>query len=140
MLYNVPQYTDVEDKIAGPLTAKQFLWMLGMGAVLLVLWNIFAAGVFWILAIPVIIIFVAFAFYKPYGQPMILFVSNALLYLFRSKVYVWNRPIEPIQITDKAPKNPTQEPVIQAEAPTMDRIHELSKVLDEKKPDQPQRL
>ena len=39
MLFNVPQYIDVEDKIVGPLTGKQLLWMIGMGIMLLVLWN-----------------------------------------------------------------------------------------------------
>ena len=70
MLINVPQYIDVEDKIAGPLTVKQLGWIIGLGIILLVLWNIVPAPVFFILGIPLAIFFVALAFYKPYGRPL----------------------------------------------------------------------
>ena len=46
MLINVPQYIDVEDKVAGPLTLKQLGWMLAMGIILLILWNVFSGIVF----------------------------------------------------------------------------------------------
>lgn len=93
MLFNVPQYIDVEDKIAGPLTARQLLWMIGMGAVLMVMWNIFDQAAFYLLAIPVVGIFCAFAFFRPYGQPLISFVTSAAMFIFRPKLYVWDRPV-----------------------------------------------
>lgn len=91
MLFNVPQYIDVEDKVAGPLTAKQLLWMFGMGVVLIILWNIFDGIVFFIVAIPAALIFCALAFYRPYKQPLIKFVGSSLMYFFRPKVYSWRR-------------------------------------------------
>jgi hypothetical protein len=96
MLFSVPQYIDVEDKVAGPLTARQLLWMIGMGAVLLVLWNIFDRAAFFIASVPVVLVFVAFAFYRPYNQPLIVFVRNAVLFMVRPKVYVWNRSSAPV--------------------------------------------
>lgn len=135
MMFNVPQYIDVEDKVAGPLTAKQLLWMIGMGAVLLVLWNIFAFGTFAVLAIPVILIFVAFAFYKPYGQPMVVFAGNVLMFLFRPKVYIWHRPYEATPLTQKAPEPAQTEPMKNTEESqkaAVDTLHELSAALDDK--------
>jgi len=96
MLFNVPQFIDVEDKVAGPFTAKQLLWMFGMGAMLLVLWNVFEKSAFFVSAIPVIIIFIALAFYRPYNQPLIRFIFSALLFLFKPKVYVWRRTFHKI--------------------------------------------
>jgi hypothetical protein len=46
MLFNVPQFIDVEDKIAGPLTVKQVLWLIGMGAVLFIVWTFFDTPTF----------------------------------------------------------------------------------------------
>ncbi len=91
MLFGVPQYIDVEDKIAGPLTAKQFLWMLGLGGVLIVMWNMFEQTAFYVIAIPVSLLFVAFAFYRPHGVPLIAFVGYAITFLLQPKIYVWRR-------------------------------------------------
>lgn len=91
MLFNVPQYIDVEDKIAGPFTAKQLLWMFGMGAVLLVLWNTLEKTAFFIAAVPVALIFTALAFYRPYNQPLIKFIISGIFFLFSPKIYTWKR-------------------------------------------------
>jgi len=91
MLFNTPQYIDVEDKIAGPLTAKQLMWMFGMGATLLVFWGVFDQMTFIISAVPVVALFSAFAFYKPQGQPLIKFIIWGILFMFQKKSYVWKR-------------------------------------------------
>ena len=92
-LFNVPQYIDVEDKIAGPLTGKQLLWMFGMGAALLILWNMLDQTTFLIVAFPVAALFVALAFYRPYNQPLITFIFSAASFIFHPKLYVWERTI-----------------------------------------------
>ena len=94
MLFNVPQYIEIEDKIAGPLTAKQLLWMFGMGAVLLILWGILELTYFIISAIPVVLIFCALAFYRPHGQPLIKFIVWGILFAFQPKTYIWRRDYE----------------------------------------------
>lgn len=95
MHYNVPQFIDIEDKIVGPLTAKQLLWMFGMGAVLLIMWfMIDNKGVFFLLGIPVALLFVALAFYRPYGQPLSKFIASAFLFVVRPKIYLWKREVE----------------------------------------------
>lgn len=91
MLFNVPQYIDVEDKVAGPLTAKQLLWMFGLGAALIVLWNVLEKGAFFAVAIPVGLAFAALAFYRPYGQPLTAFIGSGFSYLFSPKIYSWRR-------------------------------------------------
>ncbi len=91
MLFNVPQYIEIEDKIAGPLTAKQLLWMFGMGAVLLILWGILETGAFFMASIPVVLIFCALAFYRPHGQPLIKFIIWGVMFAFHPKTFVWRR-------------------------------------------------
>lgn len=93
MMFNVPQYIDVEDKVAGPFTAKQVGWMIACGGVLFILYSIFELVPFIILALPITLLFAALAFYKPNGQPFIKFLMYAVLFLFRPKIAIWERPV-----------------------------------------------
>lgn len=131
MLFNVPQYIDVEDKVAGPLTAKQLLWMIGMGAALMILWSIFDSGAFFAVAIPVVCAFVALAFYRPYNQPLVVFIGNAILFMIRPKVYVWNRP------TKVSSKKIMPEPVAQGRVSvknvTTEEVSRLARIVDNQK-------
>ncbi len=95
MIFGVPQFINIEDKVAGPLTGKQLLWMIGMGAALLVLWNTLEDNAFFVAAIPVVLIFCAFAFYRPYEQSMVEFVGHSVIFLFQPKIYIWKRTGEP---------------------------------------------
>ncbi|MEI6649959.1 MAG: PrgI family protein [Candidatus Moraniibacteriota bacterium] len=101
MIFNVPQFVDVEDKIAGPLTGKQLLWMIGMGTTILVAKFIIGDGIaIYLVSIPIIIIFCLLAFYRPNGQPLLLFVIYGFFFLFNPKVMMWRRPLgKPVQKT-----------------------------------------
>ncbi|HHH12387.1 MAG TPA: PrgI family protein [Candidatus Moranbacteria bacterium] len=91
MLFSVPQYINVEDKIAGPLTAKQLGWMIVMTVVLVLIYGIFEFYVFLAVGIPVALFFLAMAFYRPGGVSMLSYLSYLLIYLLHPKVYVWKR-------------------------------------------------
>lgn len=103
MMYNVPQFIDVEDKVAGPLTWRQLLWMIAMGVIVFLLWMIVGGVAAFVLGVPVVLIFAALAFYRPNGQPLIGFALNGFFFLFRPKVIMWDRPTESAPMT-KAPK------------------------------------
>ena len=128
MMFNVPQYVDVEDKVAGPLTAKQLMWLFGMGAMLLVLWNFFPPGSFFVVALPTIVLFVGLAFYRPHGMSLIGFIGHSIFFLFRPKVYMWDRPQEIFSQREKIKEEVKNDQV--SEAPTPDRVAELSRILD----------
>lgn len=133
-MFNVPQFIDVEDKIAGPLTWKQILWMIGMGAVLLTLYNIVDATLFFILAIPIIITFSLFAFYRPSGMSMITFTIHAFLFLFEPKVSVWERPVSqgPLsRTTEDEGKNKVE--AVPHKVFDTKQAHELAALIDGRK-------
>lgn len=132
MHYNVPQFIDVEDKVAGPLTAKQLLWMFGMGATLMVLWGILDRAAFFLSAIPVASLFVALAFYKPHGQPLITFVFYGVLFLFRPKMYVWKREERTTKSSVKRAER-AQKTSAPAQTPTMGDVRRIARTLDRKK-------
>ncbi len=92
MHYNVPQFIDIEDRIVGPLTVKQLLWLFGLGTALLMLWFVLENRVFFfIVAIPITILFLALAFYRPYSFSLSKFIGSIFLFFVRPKVYVWKR-------------------------------------------------
>ena len=129
MHYNVPQFIDVEDKVAGPLTAKQLLWMFGMGATLMMLWGLLDRTAFFLSAVPVAALFVALAFYKPHGRPLISFVFYGILFLFRPKMYVWKREERVIKRSAMRSRH-AQETSVPTPAPTLDDIRRMAGTLD----------
>lgn len=128
MMFSVPQFIDVEDKIAGPLTWRQLLWMIGMGATLLVAFNTFDTSLAITIAIPTVLIFVAFAFYRPNGFPLTTFVFYMILFLFRPKISVWERPTRKSSV----PKAPEKKAETDTGAKRIDqeKLRELARILD----------
>ncbi len=129
MMFSVPQFIDVEDKIAGPLTWKQLLWMIGMGAVLLTAFNTFDTSLAIIVAIPTVLIFVAFAFYRPNGFPLTTFVFYAVLFIFRRKIAVWERPVKQSNVA-KAPEKITETADVGKKKINQEKLKELAHILD----------
>lgn len=120
MITNVPQYIDIEDKVAGPLTAKQLFWMIGMGGALFLMWALISVKLwFYILAVPVALVFVALAFYKPFGQPLGGFIGHGFMFLFAPKIYVWRRM--PNMHTNAAKKETVQTEKYQSREHTLSR-------------------
>ncbi len=129
MLFNVPQYIDIEDKIVGPLTAKQLLWMIGMGGTLLVLWAILEKTAFFFSAIPVILIFVALAFYRPHNQPLSRFIGLGFVYFLHPKIYFWKREAEELKKTSGEGKK-KEAPGEQGKKISADDLEVLARTLD----------
>lgn len=127
MLFNVPQFIDVEDKVAGPLTAKQILWMVGMGGVLFIVWTFFDTTTFFVLSLPVIILFVLFAFYRPYNQSLLFFSVNAVMFFFRPKVYTWDRPGV---VKNDIVKPKEEKVIIGSKSLSIEEIQSLAKAVD----------
>lgn len=90
MRFEVPQFIEVEDKIFGPFTWKQFLYLCGgVGAIFLA--NRFTHNFFLaiIIASPIVAISLALTFYKINGQNFSVILQSAIGYYFRQKLYVW---------------------------------------------------
>ena len=127
---SVPQFIDIEDKVAGPLTWKQLGWMMAMGAIVLTLLGVLGTGAGIVVSIPVVLLFVALAFYKPNGFPMTAFIGQATLFLFRPKMAVWERPTPVMtSVKSEAPKEVAQE-VVGDKALTPDKLKELARLID----------
>jgi hypothetical protein len=65
----VPQFLDVEDKIIGPITVRQFIEMLMGGIVIFIFYKSFDFSLFIVSSLLVFAITMIFAFAKINGQP-----------------------------------------------------------------------
>ncbi|MDO8558650.1 MAG: PrgI family protein [bacterium] len=94
MHYNVPQFIEVEDKIIGPLTMKQFLWLLMGGGIVFILYFTLKFGV-WVLASLFIMgIFSALAFFKIYNMPLHAFIGSFMRYSLMPQIFIWQKKAE----------------------------------------------
>ncbi|MBN2094086.1 MAG: PrgI family protein [Candidatus Zambryskibacteria bacterium] len=91
MQFQIPQFIDVEDKIFGPFTLKQFIYLAGGAAVAVV--GIIFLGTFLGLLVtsPVIALAAALAFYKKNNRPFIYFLESVFKYTLKDKLYIWKK-------------------------------------------------
>ncbi len=93
MRYQVPQFIEVEDKIFGPLTLKQFIYLVGGAGLSFVLY-VFLKSL-WLSAIPIVIVMglsASLAFYKVYDHfPLINVAESAFKYWLGGKLYIWRK-------------------------------------------------
>jgi len=91
MQHQVPQFIDIEDKIFGPLTAKQFFYVLGGGAAIFIMYVSFQLWLVIILGAPIVVFCGALAFLKINGRPFIKVLGAALGYATSGKLYLWKK-------------------------------------------------
>lgn len=97
MQFQVPQFIEVEDKIFGPLTFKQFIYLAGGAGLSFTIYILFPK----IIAYPFILIAIALslalAFYNLNNKPFIYVIESAFKYFFSSKLYIWKKEPKEIQ-------------------------------------------
>jgi hypothetical protein len=89
--YQVPQFIEVEDKIFGPLTLKQFIYLAGGGGLCLLLFSFLPLYLTVLLGIPVLALSAGLAFFEINGRPLIHAMEHAFSYFFGSKLYLWQQ-------------------------------------------------
>lgn len=111
MRFQVPQFIEVEDKIFGPLTFKQFVYLAGGAGLCIFLWIVIP---FKILAIPLVLAVAALslslAFYKVNQKPFIEVMQAAVYFALNHKLYIWKK--EPKKIERGAEATSSAELVI----------------------------
>lgn len=132
MQANVPQYLDIEDKIVGPLTAKQLGWLAMGGVIMLVFWNFLDTSAFIIAAIIIAAICGAFAFYRPYNLPLIKFLTNSVYFVMRPKIYIWKRLPDDTHPLAKSKAKKAGE-IYKRKKVNVQKIGEIGRMLDQNK-------
>lgn len=94
MKYQVPQFIEVEDKIFGPLTFKQFIYLAGGASVCFLAYRLLPLFIALFIIIPMASLSIALAFYKVNNRPFIVVMESALNYLIKEKLYIWKKEVK----------------------------------------------
>lgn len=91
MQFKVPQFLEIEDKIFGPFTFRQFAYLAGGAGFCFVIYKLVGL----LLGLIPILIVAGFSlmltFYRPNDKPFIDMIEASLKYFTQSKLYIWKK-------------------------------------------------
>lgn len=137
MEYQVPQFIEVEDKIFGPLTIKQFIYISGGAGLIAIVVATFGLFMGVVLGLPIAALALALAFYKVNGKPFIQILESGFNFITGRRRYLWRKEREPLtpSVVASAPAAPAA-PSVPAMPPkaalTRRKLEELAWSLDVK--------
>jgi hypothetical protein len=92
MRFQVPQFIEVEDKLFGPLTLKQFIYLAGGAGISVVIYLTIQPFFLAALCIaPVVGFSCALAFLKVNNRPFINVLESAVMFVINPKLYIWKQ-------------------------------------------------
>ncbi len=91
MQFRVPQFIDIEDKLFGPFTFRQFAYMVGGGGMIFVIYKLLPIWIGIFLIIPIAGLSLLLIFYKINNKPFIYYLQAGLTYLVSNKLYIWKQ-------------------------------------------------
>lgn len=121
MQFHFPQFIDIEDKIFGPLTFKQAIYVAGGVGGSYFIYRLFPSYTF--ISIPIIVGIIgltwALAFFpkEKLGKPFIEILQAGISFLLKEKLYIWKKiPKTPkkteIEFTSSKNAPPPQIPTV----------------------------
>lgn len=131
--FTVPQFIDVEDKIIGPITARQFIILLIGFMIIVINYKIFDFSLFVVSSLMIFAISGIFSFAKINGRPFHYFVLNLMQTFKKPNLRVWN-PVNKIHQDIEYDKNKNvidqNIGVIRKIKPSSSHLNELSLIVD----------
>ncbi len=131
MQFQVPQFIDVEDKIFGPFTFKQFVYLIGGGGLAFVLFRFLPYPLNFPFALLAGALGAAFAFIEIHKKPLIYFVEAAFWYFVHKKLYIWKKRDKKIDPSKTDFQLPSQnQEVLAIPKLSKDKLEDLAWGLD----------
>lgn len=134
MQYKVPQNIFMEDRIIGPLTLWQFLYLLFGGLIVYISYQFLynnARVLFFIIAAPVSLISLGAAFVKIHDRPLPTFIKNAISFALKPRERVWHKEesLEGTSVIVGATQKKQEAPQQAKQLPPTE-LAKLSEILD----------
>lgn len=106
--FSVPQFVDVENKIIGPISVRQFIIIAVAIALIFVFFKFADFGLFLFASIVTAAIAILFAFVKINGRPFHYFLLNFLMSVKNPHLRVWKKEVV-IRASAQATKKSAKE-------------------------------
>ena len=95
MRYQTPQFIEEETKLFGPLTFKQFVYLVGGVGISFVFYKLFPLFIAIIIITPIILLSLALAFYKVNERPFVSLLESAFYFIFSHRLYTYRKTEKP---------------------------------------------
>jgi hypothetical protein len=128
--FQVPQFIDIEDKIIGPLSLRQFLILVGTAALVFLSFKVLEVWLWIIVGGLIGALGIALAFLKINGQNFSRVAVNFLRYMINPRLYVWQRSGENKVLIKQQPKIIKKEET-EKKRLSPSELGEMAKKLDE---------
>lgn len=131
--YKVPQKIDLEDKIIGPLTLVQFMYLMGGGMAVYVVMNLGSTVLFIFLGLPIALLALALAFLKIQDQPFAKFLLASIMFVVRPKERFWQKDIQKERFESEITslqKEKKPEKKIEVKSVNKSELEKLAQALD----------
>lgn len=129
MQFKVPQFIDVEDKLFGPFTFKQFAYMAGGAGLIFVIYKVLPLWIGIFLILPIGILSALLTFYRINNKPFIDYLQAGVSYFMSSRLYIWKQRLAgPEDVARKDTSPLAQKSMIPTNSEN--RIKEMSHNLD----------
>jgi hypothetical protein len=93
MQFKVPQFIDIEDKLFGPFTFYQFVYMVGGAGLAFILYKLLPL---WLALLPMLFVIglaLLLTFYRINNKPFVYYLQAGIAYALGSKLYIWKQRI-----------------------------------------------
>jgi hypothetical protein len=128
--FRVPQFIEVEDKIVGPLSFKQFIYLLGGAGGIFLLYKVLPLYLAGVPIIAIATFALALAFYKVNNRPFVAILEAGVKYYISGRLYVWHRTDKPIKNTVADEKKKAAANVFKTPTLSESKLRDLAWSLD----------
>ncbi len=137
MRFQVPQFIEVEDKLFGPLTFKQFIYVAGAVGLCVIFFTLLPKFIALLISIPVLIFGAALSFYKVNDRPFIQVVEDFFHYHTSAKLYIWKKEEKQVVRSKEQEVGAKLSPQIYVPKLSQSKLKDLSWSLDIKENQNP---
>ena len=130
MQFKVPQFLDIEDKIFGPFTFREFVYLAGGAGMSFAIYKML--GLLFSI-VPIIIIAgiaLSLTFYRPNNKPLIFMLEAGFKYFTQNKLYIWKKSKPKSKAETKPTGNEEEKIKINSDKLDGSRLRDLAWSLD----------
>jgi len=137
--YKIPQQIEIEDKILGPFTLRQFLYMIVGGVTVYILFLIVGQiniVLFFTIAFPIALLTLGLVFIKINERPFAMFLGYFLAFMIEPRIRIWEKStrVKKIMVQSKTESEQSKREVARRTKKGLvrSRLEELAMIVDTK--------
>ncbi len=126
----VPQFINIENKVIGPITVRQFLIFIGAAVIIAILYRVLLFTYFIASGVIIMGIAAVFAFAKVNGAQFHFFFLNLIQTFKKPNTRVWNNRALPVELKSVTSIKSDEGPPPKKQLYRKSRLADLSLVVD----------